>query len=141
VRARSGDRGDERVPGPRVAGRCGRGTRSDQADEGETAHPSRIARAAAAVRFLSEKAGVDPRRLGVVGYGEFRPVADNSTAEGRAHNRRIAITILSEELAGADVVPAALSNSLPQAPALDTNSPSQRPTREPPLEPAKSPED
>ena len=60
------------------------------------------ARATAAVRFLSESAGVDPRRLGAVGYGEFRPVADNATAEGRARNRRIAITILSEELAGSD---------------------------------------
>jgi chemotaxis protein MotB len=63
------------------------------------------ARATAAVRFLSEKGGVDPRRLGAVGYGEFRPVADNATAEGRARNRRIAITILSEELAGADTAP------------------------------------
>lgn len=60
------------------------------------------ARATAAVRALTENAGVDPRRLGAVGYGEFRPVADNSTPEGRARNRRIAITILSEEMAGAD---------------------------------------
>ena len=64
-------------------------------------------RATSAVRFLTEKAGVDPRRLGAVGYGEFRPVADNSTVEGRAKNRRIAITILSEELAGADAATAA----------------------------------
>jgi chemotaxis protein MotB len=61
------------------------------------------ARATAAVRFLCEKADVDPRRLGAVGYGEFRPVADNATPEGRARNRRIAITILSEEMAGSDV--------------------------------------
>jgi chemotaxis protein MotB len=60
-------------------------------------------RATSAVRFLTEKAGVDPRRLGAVGYGEFRPVADNATPEGRAKNRRIAITILSEEMAGSDV--------------------------------------
>ena len=65
------------------------------------------ARATAAVRFLTENAGVDPRRLGAVGYGEFRPVADNATSEGRARNRRIAITILSEELVGADDIPAA----------------------------------
>jgi chemotaxis protein MotB len=71
------------------------------------------ARATAAVRFLTEKAGVDPRLLGAVGYGEFRPVADNSTAEGRARNRRIAITILSEELAGADVTTAVSTNSAP----------------------------
>jgi chemotaxis protein MotB len=60
------------------------------------------ARATAAVRFLCEQGGVDPRRMGAVGYGEFRPVADNVTPEGRAKNRRIAITILADELAGAD---------------------------------------
>ena len=64
------------------------------------------ARALAAVHFLTESAGVDPRRVGAVGYGEYRPIADNATAEGRARNRRIAITILPEELAAADTAPA-----------------------------------
>ncbi len=73
------------------------------------------ARATAAVRFLTEQAGVDPHRLGAVGYGEYRPIADNSTPEGRAKNRRIAITILSEEMAGADTAPAAT----PKSPAPD----------------------
>ncbi len=62
------------------------------------------ARALAAVHYLTEKAGVDPRRLGAAGYGEFRPIADNATAEGRAKNRRIAITILPDELAVAETV-------------------------------------
>jgi chemotaxis protein MotB len=69
------------------------------------------ARANAAVRYMVEQGGVDPRRLGSVGYGEFRPVADNATPEGRARNRRIAITVLSEELAGADVVTTARTNT------------------------------
>jgi chemotaxis protein MotB len=69
------------------------------------------ARATAAVRFLTEIAGVDPRRLGAVGYGEFRPVADNTTPDGRARNRRIAIVILSEELVGADTAPTATPKS------------------------------
>jgi chemotaxis protein MotB len=69
------------------------------------------ARATAAVRFLTETGGVDPRRLGVVGYGEFRPIADNATSEGRSRNRRIAITILSEELAGADTASSMITNS------------------------------
>jgi len=77
------------------------------------------ARALAAVHFLTEKAGVDPRRVGAVGYGEFRPVADNATAEGRAKNRRIAITILSDELAGADTAAPAAK------PAVSTNAPPQ----------------
>lgn len=63
------------------------------------------ARALAAVHFLTEKAGVDPRRVGAVGYGEFRPIADNATAEGRARNRRIAITILPDALVGAETAP------------------------------------
>ncbi len=54
------------------------------------------ARALAAVHFLTEKAGVAPSRVGAIGYGEFRPIADNSTPEGRAKNRRIAVTILSD---------------------------------------------
>lgn len=80
------------------------------------------ARATAAVRYLSEQAGIDPRRLGAVGYGEFRPIADNSTPEGRAKNRRIAITILSGEMAGADTAPsvkgAAPLSPVSPAPAL-----------------------
>ena len=64
------------------------------------------ARALAAVHFLTERAGLDPRRVGAVGYGENRPVADNATAEGRAKNRRIAIIILPDELSADDAAPA-----------------------------------
>jgi chemotaxis protein MotB len=87
-------------------------------------------RALAAVHFLTEQAAVDPRRVGAVGYGEYRPLADNSTAEGRAKNRRIAITILPDELAAADTVPAAKANvstnslSIPAPPTPASPSPS-----------------
>ena len=74
------------------------------------------ARALAAVHFLTEKAGVDPHRVGAVGYGEYRPIADNATAEGRAKNRRIAITILPDELAGADTVPAVKPDTTTEPP-------------------------
>jgi len=81
------------------------------------------ARALAAVRFLTEHAGVDPRRLGAVGYGEFRPIADNATVEGRARNRRIAVTILADELAGADTVPAARDSTTTNAPPSAVEAP------------------
>ena len=83
-------------------------------------------RATAAVRFLTESAGVDPRRLGAVGYGEFRPIADTATPEGRSRNRRIAITILSEEMVGSDAVPTAsataTATATPKAKASSTES-------------------
>jgi chemotaxis protein MotB len=88
-------------------------------------------RATAAVRYLTESAGVDPRRLGAVGYGEFRPIADNATAEGRARNRRIAITILSEEMAGADTVASdkLKSAASPSASGTKTNAVAEPPPR------------
>ncbi|MBO3275748.1 flagellar motor protein MotD [Pseudomonas schmalbachii] len=50
------------------------------------------ARAASIVRLLAQD-GVDPGRLAAVGYGEFRPLADNADAEGRARNRRVVLVV------------------------------------------------
>jgi chemotaxis protein MotB len=50
------------------------------------------ARAASIVRMLVME-GVAAERLAAVGYGEFQPVADNATAEGRARNRRVVLVI------------------------------------------------
>jgi outer membrane protein OmpA-like peptidoglycan-associated protein len=47
-------------------------------------------RRANAVRdVLVDQYGVAAERVNAVGYGETRPVADNSTPEGRAINRRV----------------------------------------------------
>ncbi len=51
------------------------------------------ARALAIVKALSNQYGVDPSRLSAAGRGEFAPKADNSTAEGRAMNRRTEIIL------------------------------------------------
>src|SRR5690606_41395026 len=37
--------------------------------------------------------GVAPSRLAAVGYGEFQPIADNATPEGRARNRRVVLVV------------------------------------------------
>lgn len=50
------------------------------------------ARAATVVRMLAN-GGVDPGRLAAVGYGEFRPVADNTTVAGRRANRRVVLLV------------------------------------------------
>ncbi len=54
------------------------------------------ARACNVVRFLQEKTGIEPDRLQAVGMSEFKPVASNQTAAGRAQNRRIEIALMPE---------------------------------------------
>jgi outer membrane protein OmpA-like peptidoglycan-associated protein len=51
-----------------------------------------LARATAVKTFLMKK-GVEAKRLEAVGMGEADPVADNTTVEGRAENRRVEIVV------------------------------------------------
>lgn len=50
-------------------------------------------RRAAAVGSYLESQGVSTDRMVIIGYGEARPIATNATAEGRAENRRVEITL------------------------------------------------
>ncbi|HEV2538881.1 MAG TPA: flagellar motor protein MotD [Frateuria sp.] len=116
------------------------------------------ARAASVARLFSES-GVSPDRLGIIGWGQFRPAADNATAEGRNRNRRVLVVVLSDhatpvrysgdaeqagQLAGAastaPAMPAADTALLPAANLLEAGAPRDasaqaRPIRiaEPPL--------
>jgi chemotaxis protein MotB len=54
------------------------------------------ARALNVTRYL-EKEGIDPSILSAAAFGEYQPVAENDTSEGRAKNRRIAIILLPKE--------------------------------------------
>jgi chemotaxis protein MotB len=54
------------------------------------------ARAINVARFLQDQ-GIDPGNLSAVAYGEWRPVATNDTAEGKAKNRRIEINLVPKE--------------------------------------------
>ena len=52
-------------------------------------------RASATKNYLIAK-GIETERLDAFGYGETKPVADNTTAEGRAQNRRVEFEIVFE---------------------------------------------
>lgn len=51
------------------------------------------ARATSVVHFLVSQ-GLSPEVLQATGYGEYRPIASNATAEGQQRNRRVEIVIL-----------------------------------------------
>ena len=50
-----------------------------------------FARALSVLKFAQDFSKIHPSRLAPVAYGEYRPIADNSTPEGQAINRRIEI--------------------------------------------------
>ena len=54
------------------------------------------ARAINVARYLQDQ-GIDPGQLSAVAYGEWKPVATNDTAEGKAKNRRIEIILVPKE--------------------------------------------
>jgi chemotaxis protein MotB len=54
------------------------------------------ARAINVARYLQKQA-INPGQLSAAGFGEFKPVADNATVEGRAKNRRIEIVLVPKD--------------------------------------------
>ncbi|CAN5902661.1 OmpA family protein [soil metagenome] len=55
-----------------------------------------VKRATAVVRVLQNQYGLNPGKMAAAGRGEYKPVADNATAEGRSANRRTRIVILPQ---------------------------------------------
>lgn len=58
-------------------------------------------RAVAVLSLLIEEHGLPPDQVAAAGYGEYHPVADNGSKDGRARNRRVDIVVLLDpELVG-----------------------------------------
>lgn len=55
-----------------------------------------VKRATAVVRVLQNQYGLNPAKMAAAGRSEYNPVADNSTADGKAANRRTRIVILPQ---------------------------------------------
>jgi chemotaxis protein MotB len=55
------------------------------------------ARAIATLEILAERYGISRSRMAVAGYAENAPADSNETEEGRAHNRRVDIVLLTQE--------------------------------------------
>ncbi len=53
---------------------------------------------AAAVKNYLYKKGIDEKRMTTAGYGDTKPIADNSTAAGKARNRRVEFIVKFENI-------------------------------------------
>jgi len=58
-----------------------------------------VHRSIAVMRIL-RKGGVAPERMGVMGHGEYRPVAPNDTPTGRTQNRRVEVFLVPKQRGG-----------------------------------------
>ncbi len=54
-------------------------------------------RAVNVLRYFTEKEKISPKRLSAAGFGEFQPVFQNDTDDGRAKNRRVEIIFIMPE--------------------------------------------
>jgi chemotaxis protein MotB len=65
-----------------------------------TAFPSNwhlsVSRALNTAYYLISNQGLNPEKVSIVGYSEYKPIATNETLEGRASNRRVDIVIIKK---------------------------------------------
>ncbi len=69
------------------------GGHTDSMGEDESNMKLSMSRASAVKDYMISK-GIDSNRLKAKGFGELQPVSDNSTAVGRAKNRRVVFTVI-----------------------------------------------
>ena len=55
-----------------------------------------VMRAAEVCLFIQGRGIISPDKLVSIGYGQFHPIADNATSEGRSKNRRVEILLIDE---------------------------------------------
>lgn len=67
--------------------------REDARDRYESNWTLSTYRAIEVVKYLTEQ-GISPKSVTAAGYGEYKPVADNTTAEGKAKNRRVELFLI-----------------------------------------------
>jgi chemotaxis protein MotB len=72
------------------------------------------ARAIAVARQM-QNSGIHPSRMRASGFGEYRPIADNGTPDGRAKNRRVEIFMTFDETAADGTGGPTMSASAPES--------------------------
>jgi outer membrane protein OmpA-like peptidoglycan-associated protein len=79
-----------------------------------------------AVRAYLVSQGVSPDNITATGYGMSNPIADNSTAAGRAQNRRVQLVVSGSSIGVQQTVPSATNQPQPNPePATGVSNPPQ----------------
>jgi len=103
---------------------------TDSRPIGTVAFPSNwelsAGRAASVVRLFQHE-GIDPTRLAVMGYGEYRPAQPNATQQGRNANRRVVIVILAPDGTAPEAVSIQPTASNPPTAAIEPSAHAEKP--------------
>ena len=97
-------------------------------------------RAASVVHLFADQ-GVQPSRLAMVGYGQFRPREENDSAQGRNRNRRVMVIILADTSHSVDPLGQRLNAATGATRNTDTEQAAATPATAPtsPIAPVKLP--
>jgi chemotaxis protein MotB len=83
------------------------------------------ARSIAMLELLRDRFQIPPSRMAVAGYAENSPADTNDTEEGRAHNRRVDLVLLSAGAATAEPPAVVISVNTPASAAAPAGAPDQ----------------
>jgi chemotaxis protein MotB len=94
-------------------------------------------RAIAVLRYMLTK-GIKPENISAAGFGEFSPIADNATDQGKKQNRRAVIVV---QPPGDEIVKDRPTGAAVGSPAKTPEKPVDKPAAKPAEKPAEKPAD
>jgi chemotaxis protein MotB len=83
------------------------------------------ARSIAMLELLRDRFQIPPSRMAVAGYAENSPADTNDTEEGRAHNRRVDLVLLSAGGATSEPPAVVISANTPASAVVPVSAPNQ----------------
>ncbi|HUP04087.1 MAG TPA: flagellar motor protein MotB [Bryobacteraceae bacterium] len=82
------------------------------------------ARSISVMELLATRYDIPRERMGIAGYADTQPVDSNGTEDGRAHNRRVDVVILNQQVLSKDSAPGAAAPAPPST-AASASTPAQ----------------
>lgn len=84
----------------RIEGHTDNDPISRQKDKYKSNWELSAARAAAVLHYLVEECGISPTKVYISGFGQYQPITDNKSKDGKAKNRRVEFVIMPKGSGG-----------------------------------------